>query len=122
MLVEIFIITLGWTFNPLYHVIILQVIWAIGISMILLGLLVWLPFNLILTIGVIIVFGHNLLDYPEAERQGNVNIAWKIVHSAFFVFVQYAPGRGFLFVYAFLPQSGGRNKKKKLGVTISLTP
>src|SRR5688572_30219595 len=30
--VEIAIITLAWTFNPFYNVIILQVIWAIGIS------------------------------------------------------------------------------------------
>src|SRR6478735_2364564 len=33
-LVEIIIITFGWRFDPLYHIIILQVIWAIGISMI----------------------------------------------------------------------------------------
>lgn len=68
VLLEIFIITLGWTFNPLYNVIILQVIWAIGISMILLGLLIRLPFHLLLFIGLIIVFGHNLLDYPSVNK------------------------------------------------------
>src|SRR3954471_24610102 len=35
VLVELFIITLGWTFDPLYHLFILQVIWAIGVSMII---------------------------------------------------------------------------------------
>src|SRR5437868_5941904 len=64
VLVEVIIVTLSWTFNPLFNVIILQVIWAIGISMILLGLLIHLPFRLIFIIGFIIVFGHNLLDYP----------------------------------------------------------
>jgi len=67
VLVEIIIISFGWTFNPLYNFIILQVIWAIGISMILLGLLIHLPFRLILAIGLIIVFGHNLLDDPGFE-------------------------------------------------------
>ncbi|MBE7178708.1 MAG: DUF1624 domain-containing protein, partial [Mucilaginibacter polytrichastri] len=37
--VEIVIINFAFTFNPFYNFIILQVIWAIGLSMILLGLL-----------------------------------------------------------------------------------
>src|SRR6516225_8992466 len=40
ILMEVTIITLGWTFNPVFNVIILQVIWATGISMIFLGILV----------------------------------------------------------------------------------
>ena len=32
VLIEMTVITLGWTFNPLYNVFILQVIWAIGWS------------------------------------------------------------------------------------------
>ena len=67
LIVEVVIITLAWTFNPLYNVIILQVIWAIGISLIILGLLVYLPFNVIFIIGFVIVFGHNLLDYPDYQ-------------------------------------------------------
>ena len=57
VVVEMVIITLGWTFNPLFNVFILQVIWAIGISMIILGLLIHLPFKLLAAIGLIIVFG-----------------------------------------------------------------
>ncbi|HSN61243.1 MAG TPA: heparan-alpha-glucosaminide N-acetyltransferase domain-containing protein, partial [Ferruginibacter sp.] len=60
--VEIAIISLGWTFNPFYNFIPLQVIWAIGISMLILGLLIRLPYQFILVLGLIIVFGHNLLD------------------------------------------------------------
>src|SRR6478752_9609514 len=40
VLVEIVIMNLALTFNPLYNIIFLQVIWAIGCSMILLGLFV----------------------------------------------------------------------------------
>src|ERR1700730_3457375 len=54
ILVELFIITLGWTFDPLYHLFILQVIWAIGVSMIILGLMVNLPFKIILALVLLI--------------------------------------------------------------------
>src|SRR5690242_1858980 len=40
----------------------LQVIWAIGVSMIALAALVYLPDRAILVIGLIIVCGHNALD------------------------------------------------------------
>src|SRR5206468_1642410 len=53
--IEAVIISLALTFNPLYNAIIFQVIWAIGISMVLLGLLVRLPWKVIFTIGVLIV-------------------------------------------------------------------
>src|SRR5688572_18240853 len=45
ILIECIIITFGITFNPAYDNIILQVIWAIGISMVFLGLIVHLPFS-----------------------------------------------------------------------------
>src|SRR6188768_4456471 len=60
--VELIIITFGWTFNPFFNVLIMQVIWAIGISMILMGILVLLPYKIIFAIGLLIVAGHNLTD------------------------------------------------------------
>lgn len=104
--VEVAIVTLGITFDPLYHVLVLQVIWAIGMSMIILGLLVRFSFKVILIYGLIMVLGHNLLDYPEADRNGQVGWLWNILHMAQFYFVPYGENRGLLFVYAFLPWSG----------------
>jgi len=62
--VEVFIINLITGADPFYHVIILQVIWAIGASMILLGLLVWAKAGpkVIGTIGLMIFLGHNVID------------------------------------------------------------
>src|SRR5204862_5422088 len=40
--VEVAIISFAWSFNPNYNFIFFQVIWAIGISMVLLGILVQL--------------------------------------------------------------------------------
>jgi uncharacterized membrane protein len=63
VIAEIFIITFGWLFNPVFPVFILQVIWALGVSMIVLAALIWLPVRVILAIGLILIIGHNLLDY-----------------------------------------------------------
>lgn len=59
---ELLIITLGWTFNPLYPVLILQVIWALGVSMMVLSVMIFLPRTLILVTGLVLIAGHNLLD------------------------------------------------------------
>jgi uncharacterized membrane protein len=106
MLIEITIVTLGWTFNPLYNLLILQVIWAIGISMFLLGLLIHLPYKLLLFIGLIIVFGHNVIDYAEAERGGKVGLVWDLIHRGNFSFYSLDKTHFFIVVYAFLPWLG----------------
>src|SRR5882757_948996 len=64
IVVELVFITFAITLNPFYNVLILQVIWAIGGSMVLLGLLVRLKASLTVIgiIGAIIFFGHNILD------------------------------------------------------------
>jgi uncharacterized membrane protein len=63
---EVLIVTLGWTFNPLYPVLILQVIWALGVSMMVLSLAIYLPRTAILVIGLALIAGHNLLDAPPS--------------------------------------------------------
>ncbi|TKC10344.1 DUF1624 domain-containing protein [Pedobacter polaris] len=65
LFVEIVLITFGLTFNPFYNFIVLQVIWAIGWSMILLGILSRISHRLVLIVGLILFFGHNLLNYLQ---------------------------------------------------------
>lgn len=65
VLAEVMIITLGWSFNPHYPVLILQVIWALGVSMMVLSFMIFLPRTLILAIGLLLIAGHNLLDVPQ---------------------------------------------------------
>src|SRR5215208_2315476 len=67
--VELVIVNFAWTFDITYSFRILQVIWAIGISMVVLSGLVFLPTGLIFAIGIVLVFGHNLLD--SLTRQGS---------------------------------------------------
>lgn len=109
VLVEWFIISLGIIFDPGYHLIPFQVIWAIGICMFLLGILVWLPYTAIFILGAVIVLGHNLLDYPEAVhfKQGQpMGFWWDLLHAARFAVYPFAPGHNIVIVYPFLAWLG----------------
>jgi len=103
---EFFIISLAWTFDPMYHIFPMQVIWAIGISMVILGLLIHLPYRVILIIGLVIVFGHNLLDIPESAPGFKAGFWWDLFHSGFFKLYSYAPNRFFMMVYPFVAWTG----------------
>ncbi len=80
VLIELTVVNFGWNFNvgPDY-VPFLQVIWAIGFSMIVLGGLVWLPRSVIVGVGLVMIFGHNLLDaiQPTAEK---ASVLWLLLH------------------------------------------
>ncbi|HJS19309.1 MAG TPA: heparan-alpha-glucosaminide N-acetyltransferase domain-containing protein, partial [Anaerolineales bacterium] len=52
----------------------------IGISMMVLAGLVLLPLQVIFTIGVILVFGHNLLDPITVQGTGFQDTLWYILH------------------------------------------
>ena len=81
----------GFQFNVDYQVTMLIVIWALGWAMIVLAALVWLPAPVILTFGVVMIAGHNLLDGIRSA-----NPIWVMLHSPGFVvnrpgFVVFAP-------------------------------
>jgi uncharacterized membrane protein len=104
--IEFAVVTFGWTFNPFYNMLAVQVIWAIGMSMLILGLLVWLPFPVILGVGLFIVFGHNMLDGPEAVRNGDVGFWWDLLHHGGFKQYEYTSGHAVLVIYPFVPWAG----------------
>jgi uncharacterized membrane protein len=104
--VEVIIITFSWTFNPFFNVFILQVIWAIGVSMMLLGLLVLLPYRIIFAVGLLIVAGHNLMDYPSVSSGLKGTVLSDLLYFSNFSAYQLWQGHFFLIVYAFLPWTG----------------
>ena len=101
---EVAIVTLGITFNPFYNFIILQVIWAIGISMVILGFLIRLPFNVILTLGLVIILGHNLLDIPQSAQGFKSNFLWDLFHRM--GFYQLGENHFIQIMYPFVPWTG----------------
>jgi uncharacterized membrane protein len=94
--IELFIIVLGRTFNPSYPYCNLQVIWAIGISMIVLSGLIYMQKRFILVIAILLIAGHNLLDEFHLPGTGIGAFCWSILHEPkefvyghFTIFVQY---------------------------------
>jgi uncharacterized membrane protein len=104
ILVEIFIINFAWTFDITYSLLILQVIWAIGISMLTLSGLVFLPQRLILAIGLILVFGHNVLDSVTVQKSSGWDFIWSALHQPKTVVINST--HIINFVYPVLPWMG----------------
>lgn len=84
VLIEVTLVNFSWFGN--FDTIFLQVIWAIGISMIALSVLVKLPYWGIGLLGFIIVFGHNLLS-PISFAPGETGYTlWAILHDRGVIF------------------------------------
>ena len=78
ILLEVTIICFLWIwFIP---TIFLQVIWAIGLCMLALALLINLPQRLLLALGLVIVFGHNLLTPISFTPDEFGYSLWTILH------------------------------------------
>jgi uncharacterized membrane protein len=74
------VVTLGWTFNPAYPIHNLQVIWATGISMMVLSAIIYLDRRLILLVGLLLAGAHNLLDNIHVPGDGTASVLWSILH------------------------------------------
>ncbi len=103
---EIIIVNFGTTFDPTFNSFMLVVVGVIGISMVCLGLLIFLPFNLILGIGLLVVFGHNLLDFPEAAANFKTNFWWDLLHRGSGATYPFLPNHCFVILYPFVPWTG----------------
>ena len=79
--VLLFIVTLGWTFNLHYGIFILQVIWAFGISMIVLSGLMYLGRGTLLGIALLLIGGHDLLDGIHVTGNSFTALAWSFLHA-----------------------------------------
>lgn len=77
---EVTVISFGWAFSIPY-LIYLQVIWAIGCSMIVLAALIWMPRVAILAISLVIIAGHNLLDGFRPTGSPHLGQLWALLHS-----------------------------------------
>jgi uncharacterized membrane protein len=75
------VVTLAWTFNFKYQLgLVMQVIWVIGVSMIVLAALIRLPVWAAGLIGFIICYTHNLLDGVSPAQFGSFAPLWQVLH------------------------------------------
>jgi uncharacterized membrane protein len=106
IIVEVVLVSFAIRFDPLYHVLALQVIWAIGVSMIILGIIIWLPMPVIFILGLCIVAGHNLFDAGEIGMPAKMNFWRDLLHHGFFVFYPIYQNWGLLIIYPFVAWTG----------------
>jgi len=103
VILEVTLMTFLWWFDLNFNFFNLQVIWAIGLCMMFLAILVYLPRKWIIALGLLLVFGHNLLDGITMEGLGVSSILWYILHQAAFIQV----GETWIsFLYPILPWVG----------------
>jgi uncharacterized membrane protein len=81
VLLEFTLVNFLWHFNLRYSMgLVLQVIWAIGVSMCVLAGLVMLPRRILLGVSLVGIAGHNLLDTLRPEHFGAWGVLWKVLH------------------------------------------
>ncbi|WP_151766498.1 DUF1624 domain-containing protein [Acinetobacter seifertii] len=79
IVLELTLVNFAWTATFPPEVIYLQVIWAIGISMVVLACCVSLPLPVLAGVALVIIFGHNLLDSVHFS-QGILQNIWFVLH------------------------------------------
>lgn len=78
---EFTVVNFAWSFNLSYRMgLVMQVIWAIGASMCVLSALTFLSRRAILVIGLLLVFGHNVLDPISPKLFGAWAPLWNMLH------------------------------------------
>ena len=130
VILELTIIRFSWTFNFDYRQYMLAgVIWVIGWCMIIMAVLVKLPVRAIAAIGLVIIFGHNLLDGmvgPLAEAVGNGprGKLLKIMYLGFFAPpVAITPdGPNLVVLYTIIPWVGVMAAGYAFGTILTLEP
>jgi uncharacterized membrane protein len=80
IILEQTIVNIGWFFNPHFNFFLFGVIWVLGLCMICLAGLIFLPRNAILAAGLIMVFGHNLMDGIHAPGNDATSFFWGMLH------------------------------------------
>ena len=80
VVLELLVVNFAWTLQFPPSVLYLQVIWAIGISMIALAGLLWLPRGALAVLALAVIAGHNLLDGVRVQGDGVLAVLWKVLH------------------------------------------
>jgi uncharacterized membrane protein len=82
---ELVVMRFIWQYNIDYRVTMLTVLWALGWSMVLLGLLVYAPTWVVGAFGAILIAVHNLADAISPAAFGALAPVWTILHQPGFV-------------------------------------
>ncbi len=92
VLLEITVINFAWTFAFPPTRVFLQVIWVIGLSMIALAGLLWLPRRVLIAVGIALAAGHALLDGLHFPAGHAMHVPWAVLHDRGWIQVSEALG------------------------------
>ena len=106
ILSDLVIISFLFTFDLEYHLLVLEVLWAIGFGMIILSLLIRLPLPVIAAIALVIIFGHNILDYVQLPQKGPAGTLNTVFLSAVAAEIPISATREIVELYAVIPWTG----------------
>ncbi len=108
ILIEVVVINSSWSlgFFLTSWGFFLQVIWAIGVSMIVLAALVWLSDTMILIISLLMIFGHNAFDFIVPADFGSLSWIWTILHEGGWVALNAKGNWGMYIAYPLIPWIG----------------
>ncbi len=128
VLLELTIIRVSWTFNfDFSQYELAGVIWVIGWCMIIMAGLVKLPVRVIAAIGLIIIFGHNLLDgyvgglIPQLGNDVKSSL-WKVFYVAFFADAIRLGFTNLVVLYSLIPWIGVMAAGYAFGTVITQEP
>ncbi len=79
------------------------VIWALGVSMIILSALIHLPVKALAIFSAIVIAGHNFLDGVSPEAFGSLGWLWKILHVQGLIGAPPGQGWGVFAAYPLIP-------------------
>lgn len=120
VLLELTVVRVAWTFSLHPDFVLLQVIWAIGMSMVALAALIHLPRWAIAALALAMIGGHNLLDGIGAERFRPVSWLWHVLHEP--ALMQAGPDVTVFALYALIPWIGVIAAGYALGPVMLLEP
>jgi len=106
ILSDMLIISFLFTFDLQYHMLVLEVLWAIGFGMIILALLIRAPRTVIAAIALLILFGHNVLDYLPLPGNGIAATLSTIFLTARGAVIPLGAHRTIAELYSVLPWTG----------------
>lgn len=104
MFAELTLVGFGWSFNIFFNFFFLQVIWAIGCSMVIMSGLIFFRYWILTAIGILLTLTHNIMDYIIITND-NLDVA-----ANFFLITEFEPyvlgSVRIMTAYAILPWTG----------------
>jgi len=104
IVLELTLVRFTWTFNWNYHFVLMQVIWVLGWSMVVLAGLVFMPRWVIALFALVVIAGHNVFDAVRPGDLGAWSWLWTILHVP--GSIEYLPGYTFFVAYPLIPWIG----------------